>query len=233
VTHRPIPEHISARAEDLPDLVRGVVEYGRVAVTGGGDPVVTAAAVAFGFVYIHPFEDGNGRLHRWLIHQVLSRAGYNPPGVIFPISAAILREIELYKQVLESYSSTLLPLVEWRPTDRGNVEVLNETTDYYRYFDATAHAEFLYHCVHVTVERDLPSEVAYLESYDRFVLSLREIVDMPSTTADLLHRFLRQNDGRLSSRARKREFAALTNQEVARVEQLYSESVRDTMQAHH
>jgi hypothetical protein len=233
VTHRPIPEHISARAEDLPDLVHGVVEYGRVAVTGGGDPVVTAAAVAFGFVYIHPFEDGNGRLHRWLIHQVLSRAGYNPPGVIFPISAAILREIELYKQVLESYSSTLLPLVEWRPTDRGNVEVLNDTTDYYRYFDATAHAEYLYHCVHVTVERDLPSEVAYLESYDRFVLSLREIVDMPSTTADLLHRFLRQNDGRLSSRARKREFAALTNHEVARVEQLYSESVRDTMQAHH
>jgi hypothetical protein len=233
VTHRPIPEHISARAEDLRDLVHGVVEYGRVAVTGGGDPVVTAAAVAFGFVYIHPFEDGNGRLHRWLIHQVLSRAGYNPPGVIFPISAAILREIELYKQVLESYSSTLLPLVEWRPTDRGNVEVLNDTTDYYRYFDATAHAEYLYHCVHVTVERDLPSEVAYLESYDRFVLSLREIVDMPSTTADLLHRFLRQNDGRLSSRARKREFAALTNHEVARVEQLYSESVRDTMQAHH
>jgi hypothetical protein len=231
VTHRPIPEHISARPEDLPDLVQGVVEYDRIALEGRVDPVVTAAAVAFGFVYIHPFEDGNGRLHRWLIHHVLSRAGYNPPGVIFPISAAILREIDLYKRILESYSSTLLPLVEWRPTERGNVEVLNDTIDYYRYFDATTHAEFLYHCVRVTVERDLPFEVVYLESYDRFVLSLQEIVDMPSATADLLHRFLRQNDGRLSSRARKREFSALTDEEVGRVEQLYSETARDTMAA--
>jgi hypothetical protein len=228
VTHRPIPEHISAAPEDLPDLVQGVVEYDRKALEARVDPVVTAAAVAFGFVYIHPFEDGNGRLHRWLIHHVLSRAGYNPPGVIFPISAAILREIDLYKQVLESYSSTLLPLVEWRPTERGNVEVLNDTSDYYRYFDATAHAEFLYHCVRVTVERDLPSEVDYLESFDRFVFSLQEIVDMPTATADLLHRFLRQNDGRLSRRARTREFAALTDQEVVRVEQLYSETARGT-----
>jgi len=58
--------------------------------------------------------DGKGRLHRWLIHHVLSRAEYNSPGATFPISAAILREIDRYEQVLESYSSTLLPLVEWR-----------------------------------------------------------------------------------------------------------------------
>ena len=38
--------------------------------------MVAAAAVAFGFVYIHPFEDGNGRLHRWRIHHVLARAGF-------------------------------------------------------------------------------------------------------------------------------------------------------------
>jgi hypothetical protein len=28
--------------------------------------VIHAAAVAFGFVYMHPFEDGNGRIHRFL-----------------------------------------------------------------------------------------------------------------------------------------------------------------------
>lgn len=27
------------------------------------DPVVLAAALAFGFVFIHPFEEGNGRIH--------------------------------------------------------------------------------------------------------------------------------------------------------------------------
>jgi hypothetical protein len=51
-----------------------------------------------------------------------------------------------------------------------------------------------------------------------------QIVDMPASTVDLLHRFLRQGGGRLSGRVRAREFAALTDAEVARVERLYSES---------
>ncbi|MDP9347888.1 MAG: Fic family protein [Gemmatimonadota bacterium] len=221
VTGQPIPDHISARADDLPSLVRGVVEYDSRAVAGEMDPVVAAAAIAFGFVYIHPFEDGNGRIHRWLIHHVLARAGYSPPGVIFPVSAAILREITLYREVLESYSEPLLRYIEWRPTDRGNLEVLNDTADYYRYFDATGHAEFLYHCVQATVERDLPAEVAYLEAYDQFIGGVQEIVDMPARTADLLHRFLAQGNGRLSKRARSREFTALTDVEVERVEELY------------
>ncbi len=36
---------------------------------GRVDAVCAAAAAAFGFVFIHPFEDGNGRIHRFLIHQ--------------------------------------------------------------------------------------------------------------------------------------------------------------------
>jgi hypothetical protein len=82
-----------------------------------------------------------------------------------------------YKSVLESYSLPLLGLIEWEPTAAGNVRVLNENANYYRYFDATAHAEFLYHCVEQTIEQDLPQEVAYLEAYDRFSKGLQEIVD--------------------------------------------------------
>ena len=152
----PIPEHISARAEDLPNLMDGLVAFDRLAVNGGLDPVVAAATVAFGFVYIHPFEDGNGRLHRWLIHHVLACGGFNPSGLIFPISAVILRKIADYRRVLESYSRPLLSLIHWRPTLEGNVEALNETAAYYRYFDATSHAEFLYGCVAEAVEQDLP-----------------------------------------------------------------------------
>lgn len=220
-THEPLPDHVSARPEDLPSLLSGMTVYAERAVSGGMDPVIAAAAVAFGFVYAHPFEDGNGRLHRWLVHHVLAEAQFNPPNLVFPISAAILRRLHEYRQVLESYSKPLLQYIEWRATPRGNVEVLNETADYYRYFDATAHAEFLYRCVAETVERDLPEEVQFLEAYDRFVAGMHGVVDMPARTVQLLHRFLEQNGGRLSQRARAVEFAALTDAEVARIEQLY------------
>lgn len=156
LTDEPIPEHISARPDDLPELVGGIVEYEERATADELDAVVAAAAVAFGFVYIHPFEDGNGRIHRWLIHHVLARADVNPPGVVFPVSAWMLRNIERYREVLRSYSEEILPLIEWHPTDRGNLDVENDTADFYRYFDATAHAEFLYDCVEETVRHDLP-----------------------------------------------------------------------------
>jgi Fic family protein len=223
VTGEPIPEHISARPGDLEDLLGGLVEYAEHSVKGGIDPVVAAAVIAFGFVYIHPFDDGNGRLHRWLIHQVLAVAGYDPPGIVFPISAAMLRDIGQYRDVLGSYSKPLLPCIDWQPTESGNIEVLGETADYYRYFDATAHAEFLYHCLEETVERDIPGETAYLEAYDRFAEAVQQIVDMPDRTIDLLHRFLRQGRGRLSKRARTKEFEALTDAEVQEVERLYED----------
>jgi hypothetical protein len=50
------------------------------------------------------------------------------------------------------------------------------------------------------------------------------MVDMPADQVELLHKFLQQNDGRLSQRARTREFAALTADEVLEVEQIYRES---------
>ncbi len=222
-TYEPLPDHISARPEDLRSLLDGMAVYAKRSVAAGVDPVIAAAAVAFGFVYVHPFEDGNGRIHRWLIHHVLAEARYNPHNLVFPISSAILRHLLDYREVLESYSKPLLPYIEWRATEKGNVEVLNDTADYYRYFDATAHAAFLYRCVEETIEHDLPGEVKYLEAYDRFVTGVHDVVDMPARTLELLHRFLRQNDGRLSKRARAGEFAQLSAAEVEQVEQLYQE----------
>ena len=155
-TMDPIPVHISARPEDLPRLMHGIVEYAHQTAEMPLDPVVVAAALSFGFVYIHPFEDGNGRLHRWLIHHVLARGGYSPPNLVFPVSVAMLRRIADYREVLTSYSREVLPLVDWRTTRRHNVEVLNDTADYYRFFDATDHAEFLYRCVEETVAGTCP-----------------------------------------------------------------------------
>jgi hypothetical protein len=222
-TLEPIPDHVSARPEDLASLMEGLVAYSERALSGGVDPVVVAAALAFGFVYAHPFEDGNGRLHRWLIHHVMAASGYSSPGIVFPISAAILREIDEYRRVLLSYSSPLLPLIEWEETENHNVRVLNDTGPYYRFFDATLHAQYLYKCVEKTVTYDLPVEVRYLEAYDSFSEQVKTVVEMPDRLVALLRTFLAQNGGRLSDRARAREFSELSTEEVRRIEEIYGE----------
>ncbi|WP_242443581.1 Fic family protein [Sphingobium sp. LB126] len=223
----PLPDHISARHEDLGILLDGIVAYADRTRSQGYDPVVAAAAIAFGFVYIHPYEDGNGRIHRWLIHHALASANYNPPGLVFPVSAAILRRLDAYRLVLESYSRPLLQEIEWQRTADGNVEVLNQTINFYRYFDATAHAEFLYDCVEQTIVEDLPREVRFLEAFDRFSDGIQQIVDMPDAQVELLQKFLQQNTGQFSQRARSREFAALTDDEAAQIEQLYTDAFGD------
>ncbi|MGY2051633.1 Fic family protein [Methylobacterium sp. JK268] len=222
LTGAPLPDHVSARHEDLPSLIDGLTAFDRGAARHL-DPVLAAAVLAFGFVYIHPFEDGNGRLHRYLIHHVLAERGFNPPGLVFPVSAVILDRIGAYRTVLESYSRRMLPCLRWRRTPRGNVEILNDTADFYRYFDATPHAEFLFACVARTVDVDLPAETAFLRAYDGVTREVQRIVDMPNPLLDLLFRFLCQNEGRLSKRAREREFAALTDDEAARIEAIYAE----------
>jgi hypothetical protein len=222
-TRMPIPDHISARPEDLRALLEGMTAFDSGPAKGLLDPVVAAAVLAFGFVYVHPFEDGNGRIHRYLIHHVLAQRGFNPAGVVFPVSAAILERIDEYRSVLEDYSRRLLPVIEWQPTDDGNVRVLNDTGDFYRFFDATPHAEFLYSCVKKTIEVDLPRETEFLARYDRFRRRIEALVDMPERTIDLLFRFLHQNNGTLSRRAREQEFANLTDGEAAATEQAYRE----------
>ena len=114
-TRMPLPDHISARpgGPAFADRRHGRLRPRRRQTL---DAVIAAAILAFGFVYIHPFEDGNGRIHRYLIHHVLAERGFNPPGVVFPVSAAILERIDHYRRVLEDYSQRLLPLIEWRPS---------------------------------------------------------------------------------------------------------------------
>ena len=131
-------------------------------------PVVIASILSFGFVFLHPFEDGNGRIHRFIIHYILSKTNFTPNHIIFPVSASILNRIGDYKNVLESYSHPVLDHIKWRTTSTHNVEVTNETIDFYRYFDATNQAEFLYDCVEDTIEHIIPEEVNYLRRFDEF-----------------------------------------------------------------
>lgn len=222
-TGYPIPEHISARWQDVEKLINGVIETADIHKKSSLDAVLVAALIAFGFVYIHPFEDGNGRIHRYLIHHILAEKKFTQQGMIFPVSASILDKIDSYREVLESYSQPLLDFIKWKETEKHNVEVTNETIDFYRYFDATFMAEFLYDCVQDTVENIIPREIEYLGMYDEMKRYLDDHFEMPDRTVALLIRFLEQNNGILSNRARFREFNVLKPEEVMRIEKVYQE----------
>lgn len=220
----PIPDHISARWQDITSLMEGLIETDRkLEKDKNFDAVLSAAMVAFGFVFIHPLVDGNGRLHRYLIHHVLLRKHYVSKGIIFPVSAIILERLEEYRKVLEHYSKPRLDFIEWKPSKDNNVEILNDTMDLYRYFDATKQAEFLYRCVRQTIEKTIPEEVEYLEKYDRLKTYLDDHFEMPDKIVDLLVRFLEQGSGKLSQRATTTEFKSLSPDEIETIQNKYSE----------
>jgi Fic family protein len=218
-TGMPIPDHISAKPDDLEQLIQGLIDANQKLEGDAFDPVVAATMVAFGLVFIHPFQDGNGRIHRYLIHHVLARRGYTKQGLVFPVSASILDQIDDYRKALQYYSLPLLDFIEWKVTPDNNVEVLNDTIDYYRYFDATPQAELLFDRVQDTVDRIIPEEVRYLHQYDQFKQFMDSHFDMADSQVALLFRFLEQNEGTLSKRAKQKEFAALSEQEIIKVEQ--------------
>ena len=217
-THHPIPVHISARFQDVPELMTGLIETDTLLKTSDYNAVLAAAMIAFGFVFIHPFEDGNGRLHRYLIHHVLAAKGFTPEGVIFPVSYVILQKLKEYRTVLEAYSTPRLEFIKWRPTEKGNVEVLNNTIDLYRYFDATKQAEFLFACMLETIETVFPQEIGYLKKYDEMRAFVENYIDIPGPLAGLLIKFLEQGEGKFSKRAKEKEFKELTEKEISTLE---------------
>lgn len=223
ITGQPMPEHISAKWQDLPKLVNGLIDTNTLLVNNDIDAVVSAAIIAFGFVFIHPFEDGNGRIHRYLIHHLLAKKKFSHQGIIFPVSASILNHIEDYRKVLEAHSHPLLDFMEWEETNDHNINVLNDTLDYYRFYDATEQAEFLYDCVLDTIENIIPSELSYLSNYHKFKTIIDDEFEMPDKLVAMLVKFLLQNNGVLSKRARNNEFKALTDDDLKFIEKLFSE----------
>ncbi len=185
----------------------------------GRAAVIHAAVVAWGFVFLHPFEDGNGRIHRFLIHNILARRGFTPEGIMFPVSAAMLKDRAGYDASLEAFSRSLMPLVDYSLDGEGRMAVGNDTAIWYRYIDMTPQAEALFRFVERTIDTELADELAFLANYDRTKHAIREIADIPDRKIDIFIRFCLQNDGRLSGRKRSDHFAFLSDDEVARMEQ--------------
>jgi len=207
---------ICPRPEDLPDLMQGWMGM-NPQLYNLEDAIVAAAVSAFAFVFIHPFEDGNGRIHRFMIHHFLTKTQFSPPGIIFPVSAAILRDMRLYDEVLENFSRPLFEFIEWGFTEGDAIVVHNDTRNLYRFFDATTQAEYLYDRVKETIEVDLREELDFLAVFDRAMEAVGETVDMPDRKASLFTRLCLQNGGKLS-KAKRELFSELKDDEIKAME---------------
>lgn len=221
---RGVVEFVSPKPEDVPSLMSGVVAAADRMLGSGVDPVVAAAVVGFGFVFVHPFRDGNGRLHRWLLHYMLSKSGFTPPEVIFPISAVMLHRRVEYDAALERFSRPLNALINYDLDADGSLAVQGDTARYYRYFDATHLAEALYRWTDETVRTELKSELDFLVRYRAARAAMDEIVDMPEKEASLFVKLVVENGGSLS-KAKRDRFAELDDATVARLEQAVREQL--------
>lgn len=210
---------ICPKPDDLPSLMLGLIDSHKRMKAGNVSPVIHAAAIAYGFVFLHPFEDGNGRIHRFLIHNILSLQEMVPRGLMFPVSAVMLKNPADYDASLEAFSRPLQGLIDYRLDEMGQMTVENDTACWYQYMDMTSQAEALYEFVTKTIEEELVEELSFLANYDNTKKAIQDIIDMPDRLIDLFVQLCLQNNGSLSARKRSAHFDFLTDEELAAMEQ--------------
>jgi hypothetical protein len=221
---REIVHFVPPKPDDLKYLMEGWSDCCKRMQTSGVHTVVSAAVSSFGFVFLHPFEDGNGRLHRFLLHHALVAGAFVPVGVIFPVSATMLRQMGRYDETLENYSRPIGEVVDYTLDNEGRMHVDNETASFYRYPDFTQQTEALFGFIKDTINTEMATELEYLALFDSSRELIREIVDMPDRRLELYIRLCLQGKGHLS-KSKRGLFAELTDNECRQME----DAVRSAM----
>ncbi|MFA6288248.1 MAG: Fic family protein [Opitutaceae bacterium] len=222
VRWEPVVHYVSPPPALLSGLMAGLAAAAtRLAVA---EPVAQAAVAAFGFVFHHPFEDGNGRIHRFLIHDTLVRRGVVPGGMALPVSAAILEDMAAYDRTLEAYSTVAGEVARYTLTEGGMLTVTNpdEAAWVWRYPDLTPQVEYLGRAMDKAVQM-VPEEVNFLVRYDELWRKAKQVVDMPDARLANLLSKVHENGGALSNNKRKQRFKELTDSEVAQIEAAYAD----------
>ncbi len=215
---------IGAKPEDLPIFMPAFLESAQNLIAADCDPIIAAAVLSFAFVFLHPFGDGNGRLHRYLLHHVLAAKHFNPDHIIFPVSAVLYKNSRQYDRMLESFSRKLLPQVDYELDSNGVMTVKNDTSDFYRFIDFTTIVEEFFDVVTEALRTELIPELDYLVAWERARNRMREIVDMPEKKTLQLIMFIQQNQG-IFPKSRRDLFAELTDSELDRLGAIIREEI--------
>ncbi len=213
VRYQEVVHYVAPVAEDVPAMLGGLRVF--LERTQGQSPVMRSAVASFGFVYIHPLADGNGRMHRFLINDVLRRDGVIPEPVILPVSAVITDDVgerRGYERVLDQMSKPLMQgvreYVTFDPVQTtypdGVVSNLafngaEQARPLWRYPDLGPHVAFLSNILARTLTEQMREESRYLRRHTRARAALKEIVEMPDQQADRVLRSIEQNRGELSN----------------------------------
>ena len=213
--------YIAPKPTDITPMMAAYLQTANQIMNADCDAVIAATAIAFAFVFLHPFDDGNGRTHRYLLHHVLARKGLTPPNIIFPVSAVLLKNPGIYDRMLESFSTRLMPLLEYSIDDYGEITVKNESAVFYRFIDMTPIVEEFQKIVLTTIQTEWKAELNYLQNYDRMRAAMRDVVDMPDKKANQFIMFVQQNNGKFPL-SRRKLFSELSDNEIAKLESIVS-----------
>ncbi|WLI06373.1 MULTISPECIES: Fic family protein [Pseudomonas] len=211
-----IVHYIAPAFEALPHLLGGLKAF--ELATRGAEPLARAAAIAFAFVYIHPMRDGNGRIHRFLINDILIRDKAVPEGVILPVSATIISSIDFrarYDRTLEVFSRPFMQ--RYAASYRfGKVAVYKDGTssnlvfdDYddahfaWRYPDLTEHVLYTAQVVAHTVRTEMADEARVLITFQLAQERLKDVLEMPDQDANRIIRSLKENGWQVSGKLKK------------------------------
>ncbi len=208
---------------DVLPLMDGLMRMAN-AREGTVPPLVKAALVSFGFVFVHPFMDGNGRLSRLLAHHSLSFQGALPAvdgnPAILPLSVAMKRHEADYLAALEAFSRPARQLwdVTWIADNEFRFDFRSSPL-VYAHWNGEAAAAFVTRCAEQALEQSLVDETTFLQAYDRAYEQIDREFDLPNRTINLLIQWVRQNDGRMPERRRNApELLSLTPQQIGRIE---------------
>lgn len=168
------------------------------------DPLVAAGIISFGFVLLHPFMDGNGRLSRFLIHQTLCRAGVLENGLLLPVSVAMKREEARYLEALQDFSRPARAFwdVRWADADNFQFSFIGHPA-IYRYWDATPGVTFVLEMAKRALEVELREETLFLQRYDIIVKQVNERYDVRGSDLSNLVMMCLSNNGVISKNRRR------------------------------